>query len=60
MVWFLTDKIEKMDKRDKEILIETLEYFLNGLKDVETATQEQQPKIYELEYLIPLVKNLTI
>ena len=49
-----------MDKRDKEILIETLEYFLNGLKDVEAATQEQQPKIYELEYLIPLVRNLTI
>ena len=49
-----------MDERDKEILIETLEYFLNGLKDVEAATQEQQPKIYELEYLIPLVKNLTI
>ena len=49
-----------MDKRDKEILIETLEYFLNGLKDVETSTHEQQPKIYELEYIIPLVKKLNI
>ena len=49
-----------MDKRDKEILIETLRYFLSGLKDVEASTQEQQPKTLELEYLIHLVKKITI
>lgn len=58
MVCFLTELV--MDEKLQNTLIEILEYFKQGLDDVEEGSGERQTMQNEIDYALPLVKNLTI
>ena len=49
-----------MDKNLQDDLEIILNYFLNGLKDIEASTGEVQPMMYEVNSALIRVKKLNI